>query len=62
MSERNELEGACIEHILATAVRSGCLTLLAGRCIGGGIDLITACDLRICSQDATFCVKVGIKG
>lgn len=30
-----------------------------GSCIGGGIDLITACDIRICSSDATFCVKVG---
>jgi len=28
-----------------------------GACIGGGIDLITACDIRICSADATFSVK-----
>ncbi|GFH19390.1 uncharacterized protein HaLaN_16331 [Haematococcus lacustris] len=26
-------------------------------CIGGGVDLITACDVRVCSKDATFCVK-----
>ncbi|XP_055519784.1 delta(3,5)-Delta(2,4)-dienoyl-CoA isomerase, mitochondrial [Leucoraja erinacea] len=26
-------------------------------CIGGGIDLITACDIRLCSQDAWFQVK-----
>jgi enoyl-CoA hydratase len=26
-------------------------------CIGGGIDLITACDIRYCSADAQFCVK-----
>ncbi|KAJ1675748.1 hypothetical protein EV182_000656 [Spiromyces aspiralis] len=26
-------------------------------CIGAGIDLITACDIRICSQDAFFVVK-----
>jgi enoyl-CoA hydratase len=28
-----------------------------GACIGGGIDLITACDLRYCSKDAYFAVK-----
>ncbi|KAM4697226.1 delta(3,5)-Delta(2,4)-dienoyl-CoA isomerase, mitochondrial isoform 1-T1 [Rhinophrynus dorsalis] len=26
-------------------------------CIGGGVDLITACDIRYCSQDAWFQVK-----
>ncbi|KAI9251967.1 ClpP/crotonase-like domain-containing protein [Sporodiniella umbellata] len=26
-------------------------------CIGGGIDLITACDIRYCSKDAFFSVK-----
>ncbi|KAJ1557503.1 putative enoyl CoA hydratase [Cladochytrium tenue] len=28
-----------------------------GFCIGGGIDLITACDVRLCSGDAYFSVK-----
>ncbi|QDQ27077.1 crotonase/enoyl-CoA hydratase family protein [Chitinimonas arctica] len=28
-----------------------------GRCIGGGLDLIAACDLRYCSEDAVFCLK-----
>jgi enoyl-CoA hydratase len=28
-----------------------------GWCVGGGIDLITACDLRICSADARFSVR-----
>lgn len=28
-----------------------------GACIGGGIDLITACDIRVCSDDAFFTVK-----
>ena len=28
-----------------------------GACIGGGVDLVTACDIRLCSADATFCVK-----
>ena len=26
-------------------------------CVGGGVDLITACDLRICSADARFSVR-----
>lgn len=26
-------------------------------CIGAGVDLITACDIRLCTADATFSVK-----
>jgi len=28
-----------------------------GDCIGGGLDLVCACDIRICTENATFCVK-----
>ncbi|XP_035536031.1 delta(3,5)-Delta(2,4)-dienoyl-CoA isomerase, mitochondrial [Morone saxatilis] len=28
-----------------------------GSCIGGGVDLITACDIRLCTQDTWFQVK-----
>ncbi|XP_075892091.1 delta(3,5)-Delta(2,4)-dienoyl-CoA isomerase, mitochondrial [Nelusetta ayraudi] len=28
-----------------------------GACIGGGVDLITACDIRLCTEDAWFQVK-----
>jgi len=28
-----------------------------GACLGGGVDLITACDIRLCSADATFSVR-----
>ncbi|HEV7887372.1 MAG TPA: crotonase/enoyl-CoA hydratase family protein [Acidimicrobiales bacterium] len=28
-----------------------------GYCIGGGVDLITACDIRLCSADAKFSVR-----
>ena len=28
-----------------------------GHCLGGGIDLTTACDFRLCSQDAIFSVR-----
>jgi delta(3,5)-delta(2,4)-dienoyl-CoA isomerase len=25
-------------------------------CVGGGVDMICACDIRLCSQDAWFCI------
>ena len=28
-----------------------------GKCIGGGLDLISACDIRLCTEDAIFCLK-----
>jgi enoyl-CoA hydratase len=28
-----------------------------GYCIGGGVDLISACDIRVCSEDALFSVR-----
>jgi len=28
-----------------------------GACLGGGVDLVTACDIRLCSADATFSVR-----
>ena len=28
-----------------------------GQCIGGGLHIISACDMRICTEDATFCLK-----
>lgn len=28
-----------------------------GYCIGGGVDLISACDIRLCSSDAIFSVR-----
>lgn len=28
-----------------------------GACVGGGVDLITACDIRLCTQDAWFQIK-----
>ena len=27
-------------------------------CVGGGVDLISACDIRLCSSDAWFQIKV----
>ncbi|CAN8287574.1 unnamed protein product [Cochlearia groenlandica] len=28
-----------------------------GACIGGGVDLVTACDVRYCSEEAFFAIK-----
>lgn len=33
------------------------LAEIQGPCIGGGVDLISACDLRYCSREAYFSVK-----
>jgi len=37
--------------------RKPVLAAIHGACIGGGIDLITACDMRYCSANAYFTVK-----
>lgn len=29
----------------------------AGACVGAGVDIVTACDIRYCTADALFCVK-----
>lgn len=28
-----------------------------GGCIGGGVDMISACDMRYCTEDAFFCIQ-----
>lgn len=33
------------------------LAAIQGYCIGGGIDLISACDMRYCSEDAKFAIS-----
>lgn len=43
-----------------TAVASCPVPVIAavhGWCIGGGVDLISACDLRVCTRDAKFSVR-----
>ena len=37
--------------------RKPVIAAIHGGCIGGGVDLITACDMRYASNDAVFCVK-----
>ncbi|CAF1527002.1 unnamed protein product, partial [Didymodactylos carnosus] len=33
------------------------IAAIHGYCIGAGVDLIAACDIRFCSQDVTFSIK-----
>lgn len=38
-------------------VRVPVLAAIQGGCIGGGVDMISACDARYCTQDAFFCIQ-----
>lgn len=37
--------------------RKPVVAAIHGACVGGGVDLICACDMRFASEDAYFCVK-----
>lgn len=37
--------------------RKPVIAAVHGACIGGGVDIITACDLRYCTEEAYFSVK-----
>lgn len=42
---------------LLEEVRMPVLAAVQGGCIGGGVDLVAACDARYCSADAFFCIQ-----
>lgn len=33
------------------------IVVVQGGCIGGGVDFVTACDMRICTEDAYFTIQ-----
>jgi len=33
------------------------LAAIQGGCVGGGVDMISACDVRYCTSDAFFCIQ-----
>jgi enoyl-CoA hydratase/carnithine racemase len=37
--------------------RKPVIAAIHGACIGAGVDLVTACDIRLCSADARFAVR-----
>lgn len=38
-------------------IRMPVLAAIQGGCIGGGVDMVSACDARYCTKDAFFCVQ-----
>jgi enoyl-CoA hydratase len=41
----------------AASCRKPVIAAVHGWCVGGGVDLVTACDVRLCSRDAKFSVR-----
>jgi enoyl-CoA hydratase len=44
-------------HTSVAACRKPVIAAIQGWCIGGGVDLITACDIRLAATNATFSVR-----
>ena len=67
-SIKNECDGRTRENLrrvildlqdTLTAIercRKPVIAAVHGHCIGGGVDLTTACDIRLCTADATFSI------
>lgn len=49
-----KMQGA---NTAVAACRKPVIAAVSGWCIGGGVDLICACDVRLCSADAKFSVR-----
>jgi enoyl-CoA hydratase len=46
---------SCFSQIQKT--RQPVIAAVHGLCIGGGLDLATACDMRLCSNEASFAIQ-----
>jgi len=57
--ERLRLEIQRLQEAISSIERLPIPVIAAvqGACIGGGLDLVAACDLRYASADAQFCIK-----
>lgn len=59
--QQERLKGIIVEFQQAISAAESCskpvLAAIHGACLGGGIDLITACDMRYATADARFSVK-----
>lgn len=54
---RREIKGMQAAITALELCRKPVIAGIHGACIGGGIDIVTACDIRCCTQDALFSVK-----
>ncbi len=45
------LFGKCVKPVLA---------VVHGACVGGGVDMISACDMRVATKDTFFQIKVSL--
>jgi len=43
---------SCLEK-----ARMPVVAAIQGGCIGGGVDMVSACDMRYCTEDAFFCIQ-----
>jgi enoyl-CoA hydratase len=42
--------------------RKPVIAAIHGHCVGAGLDMAAACDIRLCSRDASFCLKEAAVG
>lgn len=61
VSDRMQLYGKIkrMQHTFSSlaACPKPVIAAVHGYCLGGGVDLITACDIRLCTEDAVFSVR-----